>query len=182
MQKKIKDTSKHISNTVKAYSKQYMKTNILFLSFVLTSVLNAMLLRYLTVKNYFDIFPILADLAVVVMVGAFGYFFKPKNQFKYFATCSIFFTVLCVINSMYYTNYLSFASLSLLQTSLQIVDVADAVVENVMEIKDFCYLWQLLAMIFVNQSLKRRKYYGQIIRINRHNINSGGEIKYVGEI
>ena len=128
MQKKIKDTSKHISNKVKAYSKQYMKTNILFLSFVLTSVLNAMLLRYLTVKNYFDIFPILADLAVVVMVGAFGYFFKPKNQFKYFATCSIFFTVLCVINSMYYTNYLSFASLSLLQTSLQIVDVADAVV------------------------------------------------------
>ena len=86
MQKKIKNTSKRISKTVKDYSSRYMRTNILFLSFVVTSVLNATLLRYLTVKNYFDVFPILADLAVVVLIGAFGYFLKPKNQFKYFAT------------------------------------------------------------------------------------------------
>ena len=72
MQKKIKDTSKRITKTVKSYSASYMKTNILFLSFVVTSVLNATLLRYLTVKNYFDVFPILADLAVVVIIGAFG--------------------------------------------------------------------------------------------------------------
>ncbi len=44
---------------------------------------------------------------------------------------------MCVINSMYYTNYLSFASFSLLETSLQIVDVSDAVVQNVMELKRF---------------------------------------------
>ena len=165
MQKKIKDTSKRITKTVKSYSASYMKTNILFLSFVVTSVLNATLLRYLTVKNYFDVFPILADLAVVVIIGAFGYFFKPKNQFKYFTTLSIFFTILCIINSMYYTNYLSFASLSLLQTSLQIVDVADAVVENVMELKDFSYIWAPIALFFLNHALKKKDYYKKVSEI-----------------
>ena len=135
--------------------KKYTKTNILFLTFVLTSVMNSTILRILTVKNYFALQPILADLAVVVIIGAFGYLLKPKNQFKYYFGFTIFFTILCIINSMYYTNYLSFASLSLLQTSLQIVDVGDAVVENVMEIKDFCYLWQVLAMFFVNLYLKK---------------------------
>lgn len=165
MQKKIKNTSKRISKTVKDYSSRYMRTNILFLSFVVTSVLNATLLRYLTVKNYFDVFPILADLAVVVLIGAFGYFLKPKNQFKYFATWSIIFAILCIINSMYYTNYISFASLSLLQTSLQIVDVADAVVENVMEIKDFSYIWAPLALFFLNHTLKKKNYYKKVAEI-----------------
>ena len=35
-------------------------------------------------KNYFELKPILADLAVVLIIGAFGYFIKPKHQFKYF--------------------------------------------------------------------------------------------------
>ncbi|MBS7020543.1 MAG: LTA synthase family protein [Firmicutes bacterium] len=165
MKKKIKETSKTVSKKIKTYSKSYMKTNILFLSFVVTSVLNAMLLRFLTVKNYFDVFPIIADLAVVVIIGAFGYFLKPKNQFKYFSICSIFFAALCVINSMYYTNYLSFASLSLLQTSLQIVDVADAVVENVMELKDFSYIWAPLALFFLNHALKKREYYKRVAEV-----------------
>ena len=56
---------------------------------------------------------------------------------------------------MYYTNYLSFASVSLLATSFQIIDVADAVYENVMEIKDFCYIWQIFAILFVYFNLKK---------------------------
>ena len=152
-------------NKINKKVKKYVKTNILFLTFVLTSVMNSAILRFLTVKNYFDLQPLLADLAVVVIIGAFGYLLKPKNQFKYYFGFSIFFTALCIINSMYYTNYLSFASLSLLQTSLQIVDVGDAVVENVMEMKDFCYLWQILAMIFINVHLKKINYYSKIAKI-----------------
>ena len=149
-------------NKINKKVKKYVKTNILFLTFILTSVMNSAILRFLTVKNYFDLQPLLADLAVVVIIGAFGYLLKPKNQFKYYFGFSIFFTTLCIINSMYYTNYLSFASLSLLQTSLQIVDVGDAVVENVMEMKDFCYLWQILAMIFINIHLKKINYYYRV--------------------
>lgn len=136
-----------------------MKTNKLFLVFVLTSVGNATLLRCLTVQNYFEIKPLLADIGAVLLIGAFGYFFKVKNQFKYYFTWSIFFTLLCIVNSMYYTNYMSYASVSLLATSLQVVDVGDAVVQKVMELKDFSYIWQIVAMIFVHLHLKKKGYY-----------------------
>ncbi len=158
----MREKIEKILNKTSKKVKKYTKTNILFLTFVLTSVMNSAILRFLTVKNYFDFQPILADLAVVVIIGSFGYLLKPKNQFKYYFGFSIFFTALCIINSMYYTNYLSFASLSLLQTSLQIVDVGDAVVENVMEMKDFCYLWQILALVFINRHLKKINYYAKV--------------------
>lgn len=140
----------------------YLRTNKLFFVFVLTSVGNATLLRFLTVQNYFEIKPLLADTGAVLLIGAFGYFFKPKNQFKYYFTWSIIFTFLCIVNSMYYTNYLSYASVSLLATSLQVVDVGDAVVQKVMEIKDFSYLWQIVAMIFVHLYLKKKGYYDYV--------------------
>ena len=157
MKKKITSCKKFLSG--------YLKTNILFMTFFFSSLINACFLRFLTVKNYFDIRPIIADAAVVLIIGAFGYFIKPKHQFKYFFTWGIIFTLLCIINSMYYTNYLSFASFSLLETSLQIVDVVDAVVENVMELKDFSYLWQIFALFFVNHVLKKREYYVKVSKI-----------------
>ncbi len=136
--------------------KEYVKNNTLFLTFVLASVINGCLLRFLTVKNFFAIRPIIGDLIIVVLLGSFCYLFKPKNRFKYLLTLSIIFVAICVINSMYYTNYLSFGSFSLLATSLQIVDVGDAVVENIMEIKDFSYIWQLFAISFVYITLDKK--------------------------
>lgn len=152
-------------NKVKVVSKNYLKTNVLFMTFVLTSLINGCLLRFLTVKNYFDFRPVIADLAFILIIGAFGYFIKPKHQFKYFFTWGIIFTLMCVINSMYYTNYLSFASFSLLETSLQIVDVSDAVVQNVMELKDFSYIWQIFALLYVNRVLKKKKYYDEVAKV-----------------
>lgn len=140
----------------------YLKTNKLFFVFVLTSVGNATLLRFLTVQNYFEIKPLLADIGAVLLIGAFGYFFKPKNQFKYYFAWSIFFTFLCIVNSMYYTNFMSYASVSLLATSLQVIDVKDAVMQNIMELKDFSYIWQIVAMIFVHIYLKKKDYYNYV--------------------
>ena len=151
MKQKIIDKSKNIIERTKIY----ISNNKLFFIFVITSVINATLLRFLTVKNYIDIRPIIADTAVVVILGSFGYLFKPNNRFKYYMVFTILFTAICVINSMYYTNFLSFASISLLATSLQVVDVADAVVQNVMELKDFSYLWQILALIMANSAIKK---------------------------
>ena len=156
----------------KKTSKDYLKTNRLFMTFLVTSLINEWLLRSLTVKNVFAIKPLLADIAVILLVGAFGYFIKPKHQFKYFFGWAIFFTLLCLINSMYYTNYVSFASFSLLETSLQIVDVGDAVVENVMELKDFCYLWQLLALLFVNKYLKKKNYYEEVEKVENGKVRA----------
>lgn len=168
----MKEKINEFLSLFKIHSKSYLKTNILFMTFVITSVINGCLLRFLTVKNYFDIKPIIADLAIILIIGAFGYFIKPKHQFKYYFVWSIIFTTLCVINSMYYTNYVSFASFSLLETSLQLVDVGDAVVNNVMEIKDFSYIWQIVAIIFVNITLKKRKYYDRVAKIEKGKVRA----------
>ncbi len=146
-------------------TKTYLNTNVLFMSFVLSSVFNAWLLRVFTVRNYFEFKPILADFAVCLIIGAFGYFLKPKQQFKYFFGWSIFFSILCLINSIYYTNYISFASVSLFTTIFQLFDVADAVVENVMEFKDFIYLWQPIALFYINYNLKRHQYFDKVAKI-----------------
>ena len=147
---------------LKKKTNRYCRKNVLFLVYVITSVINASLLRFLTVKNYFEIKPILADTAIIIIFGAFGYLIKPKKRFIYYMTLTCIFTFLCIVNSMYYTNYLSFASVSLLATSFQIVDVGDAVVQNVMELKDFSYIWQVFALIFVYRTLKKRKYFDKI--------------------
>ena len=137
----------------------FIKSNVLLLAFVVSSVFNATLLRFFTVKNYSDFRPILADLSVTLAIGAFSYLLKPKHRFLYFFIWSILFVLICIINSIYYTNFLSFASLSLLATSLQVIGVSDAVVENIMELKDFIFLWQLFALFFLNVYLKRNHYY-----------------------
>jgi len=149
----------------KVNSKTYLKTNILFMSYVILSLVNATLLRFFTVGNYFAVKPLLADLAMILLIGSLGYFIKPKNQFKYFFSWNVIFTAVCVINSLYYTNYLSYASFSLLATSLQIVDVADAVTENILEVKDFVYLIGPVLLIIVHTYLKSKEYYEKVSKI-----------------
>ena len=156
---------KSFFNKFRITSKTYVKTNIFFISYVILSLLNSTLLRFFTVKNYLAIKPILADLSVILLIGALGYFIKPKNQFKYFFTWNIIFTAICIINSLYYTNYLSYASFSLLATSLQIIDVADAVTDNILELKDFFYLIAPIALLIVHLRLKKKEYYEKVSKI-----------------
>lgn len=139
----------------------FFKNNILFFTFVISSLINGILLRFLTVKNFTNISPILADLAFILIIGSFGYLFKPKNRFRYYIVWSIIFTLVCLINSVYYTNYVSFTSFSLLATSLQIFGVSDAL-QTIMEMKDFCYIWAPFMLIFVHLKLKKRGYYNKI--------------------
>ncbi len=163
--KKIAKEQNKKLKEVKKFSKHYLSTNILFITFTLTSLINAFLLRFFTVKNYFEIKPIIADFAVILIIGAFGYFFKPKHQFKYFFTWSIIFVIICVVNSIYYTNYLSFVSFSLIKSSSQALGVSDAIIENKMELKDLFYIYQIFAMIFVHKTLKKKKYYHKVSKI-----------------
>ena len=145
--------------------KEYAKTNVLFFTFIITTLLNGMMLRFFTVHNYFAIKPIIADLAVILLFGSFVYLFKPKNRFKYLLIISVLFTAICIINSLYYTYYMSFASFSLIAVSLTVVDVGDAVVENVLQIKDFLFLWQPIVLIIVHHCLKKKKdYYNTVAK------------------
>lgn len=168
----MKKVSNLIHKIINYDYKNYCKNNVLFLTFVIASVINSFLLRALTVKNYFDIRPIIADAAMVILIGSIGYLFKPKKRIFYYLIWSIIYSAICVINSMYYTNYLSYSSISLIATSFLIVDVGDAIVENVMEIKDFCYLWQILVIIFIHIKLCRKQYYEKIVFVKKKFFNT----------
>lgn len=150
--------------------KNYIMTNILMSTFIISCLINGCLVRFFTVENYFAIKPILADLVVLLVITAFGYFIKPKHQFKYFLGWSILFTLICIINAIYYSNYLSFASLSLLKTASELGGYADAVIKNILEIKQLIYLWQIFALCFVHIQLKKKKYYSKVKKIEKGKI------------
>lgn len=146
--------------TLLNWVKEVMKHNILFFTFVITLIFNTVLLRYFTIhtlENVFYFKPFLADLSVILFVGSFSFLVKEKNQFKYLLTSSIILTLICIINSCYYTFYTSFASVSLLATSKYVVAVGDAVVENVLRLQDLIYVWAPLALIFAYNRLKKQR-------------------------
>ena len=149
----IFETRCNMTDTLKTGFKK-IKTvavsNILTITFVISNLINAVIVRSMTIGKAFYIKPLLADLTIILLVGAFSYFFKPKNRFKYFAVWSVIFTLVCLINGIYYKNYVSFASFSLLSTLSELKDYGDAVVNNILDAKDFIYLWQLFCLFIFN--------------------------------
>lgn len=165
--KKTKDKIKKYIKRVKTENlhKEYLKNNILFITFVLTTVLSSTLLRFFcmnTLENYLSIKPIIADLAVVIILGALGYLFKPKHRFSYYMGMNIFLTAICMINSVYYTFYTSFASISMLSLTQYVGAVGDAVVENVLQLKDLIYILSPIVMYYVHLKLKKTNYYKRV--------------------
>jgi len=145
--------------------REYFKDNILFVTFVVTAVLNSTILRFFcmhSLENYLSWKAVLADTIIAMAIGAFGYLIKPKNRFAYYISFNIFLTAICMINSVYYTFYTSFASISMLSLTQYIGDVGDAVVENVLQLKDLIYVIGPIAMIVVHTKLKKKNYYKRI--------------------
>ena len=163
--KKVKNYIKKIDyEKIKKEVKVYLKTNILTITFLITNIINGIILRYLTVKNYFNIKPILGDLVILLVIISFCYLIKPKHQFKYYITWSTILTIICIVNCVYYSNYISFISFSLLKTSSQLNGYTDAVT-NILELKDFIFIWEIIILIIVHNKLKRKKYYDKVKEI-----------------
>ena len=145
-------------NNIKGKCRTYVHDNILFLLFVFSSVFNSFLLRAFTVKfSYNQIKPLMADIAAVLFIGLFSYCFKAKGRFRYLMVWTVIFAVLSAGNSIYYTNYKSFMSVSLLSTASQLGGVFNAVTDNIMEPKDLIFLWSVIAMIVVYVIIRKKK-------------------------
>lgn len=146
-----------ILKSAPGHIKAYVCNNVLFLTFVLSSLINSFLLRAFTVKfSYNQVKPLLADIAAVLFIGLFAYCFKPKRRFVYYMILTCVFALLSAGNSIYYTNYKSFISVSLISTASQLGGVIDAVTENIMEPKDLIFLWSILFMIAEYVFIRRK--------------------------
>lgn len=167
MKKKIIKAKDKIIKNIKRIKEEKMlssffKDNRLFLVYVLICVLNSTLLRIFTMptmENYLSFKPIIADIAVVTIIGSFSYLFKGKKRYVYLLVWAIIFTAICTINSAYYTFYTSFASVSMLSLTQYIGEVGDAVVENVLQIKDLVYIFPLIFFIYYYHRLVKKDKY-----------------------
>ncbi len=144
--------------------KKYFSTNVLFLSYIVISILLSLTLRILTIGFSFNLRPIIYDLVMTLMIGSFGYLFKPHNQFKYFFSIVLIFTLLCIFNSLYYTFYKSFLSVSLIESMIMLKDVKSSVLDK-LRLIHFIYLIYLILFIVIHKKLSKNKYYFEIDKI-----------------
>ena len=135
--------------------------------FIISSIINATMLRCFTVFNYFAIRPFIADLAIIFLLSSISLLIKDKNKNKYFVILTIISVFMFVVNSMYYTFYKSFASVSLLSTSVFVVDVGDAIVENVVQLKDLVFIWQFIGLIVITKYEKKNNIKDKTYKVNK---------------
>ena len=145
----------------------YIKTNLLVEIFIIVNIINGIILRFLTVKNQFAIKPILGDLTLLIAISAFCYFIKPKKQVRYLFVFSIIFSLVCFINCVYYSNYISFASFSMLSTATELTGYTDAVVQNILEFKDFIFFIPPFILLFFHIQFKKKDYYNRVEKIEK---------------
>ena len=160
----MKAKKKSVTNHIK----KFVKNNILFISYILLSVITEIFLRISTVGGHFYIKALYADLAVVLLLGSFGYLFKPKNRFTYYFILLFFYVGLCVANIIYYQFYTSFISVDLFATASMISQVDDSLFAK-MHFRHFLFLIFLIIFILIHRKLKKDKYY-ELLANNEENI------------
>ena len=159
---KVKDVYMFVCN----YVKKYASTNILFLSYVVISLLIGVISRIATVGFPLLFRGFLADLMVILLVGAFGYLFKPKYQFSYYLIWLTFFTALAVGNTIYYKFYQSFLSITLISTSSMLGDVNDSLFEK-LNVFQFLYFIFPCIFTYIHSKLNKTKYYFEVEKIEK---------------
>ena len=170
--KKIKDLLLNVYTKFRNRLKEislflYIKTNILFITFVVINLLNSWLLRIVTMGNYFSIKAMISDLAFILVIGSFAYLVKPKKQFRILMPLTVFMVLICIINAVYYENYVSFASFSLLSTASFLGHMDGTVVTSLIKFKDVLLIFPVIVLPLMHVYLKKKKYYSKVEKIER---------------
>ena len=131
---------------------EMFKDNPIIILYIFGNSLNALLLRLFTTGR-FGIRALFFDFSFVLLLAALSFLIKKKNRMRYYYLTTFLMVAICIINVMYYNYYSSFASASLLATSVFVKDVGDAVTTFAIRVTDWIYLW-----IFVALFLMKKKY------------------------
>lgn len=154
MKERIKLTLRKIRKNVL----EYIASNRLFITYTIISLLGLLLVRHFTVGNMFSFKTFIVDFALVLIIGSFGYLVKPKNRYRYFLIVLIIFTIMEVVNSVYYTFYYSFASLGELSTLGQTETVMSSIYEKI-KFTDLIYIIFPFIFYFIHKKIYRSVYY-----------------------
>ena len=147
--------------------KKYLINNIIIYVFIVTSLINGILVRYLTIGNYSSIKPLLTDLSFLILISYLGHFFSKKNRYRYFIAWSVILTFICIVNTIYYGNYISFTSISFLKTATELTGYTGDVVGNILETKQFIYIFQIVIMTFAYIKYRKSDEYKEEVKIKK---------------
>ncbi len=141
--------------------KKFFSNNVLFLSYIIISILIECFLRVFTVGGHFYLKAVFADISFLLFIGSFGYLFKPKSRFNYFLTLIIIYSALAIGNVIYFQFYKSFISVDLLATASMMTQVNDSLFAK-LRVNQFLFLLFPLIFILINIKLKKIKYYEKL--------------------
>ncbi len=156
---------KNIFNKNKKSFITFILTNRLFMSFVLILTLETSLLSILTGGiESFGFEPLFFNFAIIVLIGALGYLFKPKKQYRYFQIMLSIITAICIINGIYYAFYNSYVTIGLLSNLGQVNTVTDAVFDKLSPLHVIYIIFPVLFYL-INRILKKHNYFNYVSKI-----------------
>lgn len=150
----MKNGKEKIKKLLKIIKKDYPVETF----FIISNLINGLIIRIVTVKNGLFISPLLVDLGFLILVTLISLTIKKEKRIRYFITLSILFNLVCIVNSIYYHYYNSFASISLIANIAFASDVSDAIVENVLKVVDLIYIWQTITLVIIYKKTNKKEY------------------------
>lgn len=150
----MKNGKEKIKKLLKIIKKDYPVETF----FIISNLINGLIIRIVTVKNGLFISPLLVDLGFLILVSLLSLLIKKEKRIRYFITLSIIFNIVCIVNSIYYHYYSSFASISLIANITFASDVSDAIVENVLKVVDLIYIWQTITLVIIYKKTNKKEY------------------------
>ena len=150
----MKNGKEKIKKLLKIIKKDYPVETF----FIISNLINGLIIRIVTVKNGLFISPLLVDLGFLILVSLLSLLIKKEKRIRYFITLSIIFNIVCIVNSIYYHYYSSFASISLIANITFASDVSDAIVENVLKAVDLIYIWQTITLVIIYKKINKKEY------------------------
>lgn len=150
----MKNGKEKIKKLLKIIKKDYPVETF----FIISNLINGLIIRIVTVKNGLYISPLFADLGFLILVTLISLTIKKEKRIRYFITLSIIFNIVCIVNSIYYHYYSSFASISLIANITFASDVSDAIVENVLKAVDLIYIWQTITLVIIYKKTSKKEY------------------------
>lgn len=142
---------------LKSFCKQYYNNNKLFCYYILLNTMLTFIVRAFTTKKVLTLYPLFVDIGLIIIIGSLNFLFKKeKKRYIYLQSLTIYHSIICIINAIYYTFYASFASISELSSIGQTKNVAGSIFEK-LSIIHFIYLLIPIGFYFIYKKLKKKK-------------------------
>lgn len=147
------------------------KNNLLEVIFILLNLINALLLRINTVNNGLRYSPFIIDLSFLLIITLLAQKIKIKKRIYYYMAMTILFTIICIVNSIYYHYYSSYASFSIIANISFASDVKDAIFKNVLRVPDLIYIAAPIILYLSYYCLKKKNKLAKEISAKKNKLN-----------